>query len=164
MKTEQSVWDDRWLRIAKEVSTWSKDPSTGVGAVAVRNNFELAKGYNGFPAVIPDRAQWLEDRQTKYSLIIHAEMNVINNAARTGTPLDGSTIYVYGLPICDRCLPAVLNAGITRFVIEVPKWREDWEESWSKSKQILSWAAMSQNWALKKEGVWEHGSLRLGSV
>jgi dCMP deaminase len=30
-------WDFKFLGLAREVSTWSKDPSTKVGAVAVRN-------------------------------------------------------------------------------------------------------------------------------
>ena len=47
-------WDNRYLRLAKEVSTWSKDPSTKVGAVAVLNGSVLAQGYNGFPRYILD--------------------------------------------------------------------------------------------------------------
>ena len=35
--------------MAKLISTWSKDPSTQVGTIAVRNRTVIAQGYNGFP-------------------------------------------------------------------------------------------------------------------
>ena len=35
--------------MAKLVASWSKDPSTQVGAIAVRNRNVIAQGYNGFP-------------------------------------------------------------------------------------------------------------------
>jgi deoxycytidylate deaminase len=44
-----SKWDERYLALAKEVSTWSKDPSTQVGAVTVGSKKEvLSQGFNGF--------------------------------------------------------------------------------------------------------------------
>ena len=42
-------WDIRFLEMAKLVASWSKDPSTQVGCVAVRNRNVIAQGYNGFP-------------------------------------------------------------------------------------------------------------------
>ena len=30
-------WDTRFLKLAKEIATWSKDPSTQVGAIAVKD-------------------------------------------------------------------------------------------------------------------------------
>ena len=39
-------WDKRFLEMAKLVASWSKDPSTQVGAVAVRNRTVIAQGYN----------------------------------------------------------------------------------------------------------------------
>jgi dCMP deaminase len=40
-------WDLRYLNLAKEVSTWSKDPSSKIGAVAVGSKGQvLAQGYN----------------------------------------------------------------------------------------------------------------------
>ena len=41
-------WYGRYLDVAKVVSSWSKDPSTQVGAVAVGTKGQiLAQGYNG---------------------------------------------------------------------------------------------------------------------
>ena len=44
-------WDERYLRLAKEVSTWSKDPSTQVGAVAVLDGSVLDKDIMVFQKV-----------------------------------------------------------------------------------------------------------------
>jgi len=35
MKDISNIWKDRYLNLAKEISTWSKDPSTQVGAKAI---------------------------------------------------------------------------------------------------------------------------------
>ena len=49
-------WDIRYLKLAEEVSSWSKDPSTKIGAIAVGNKGQvLAQGYNGFPRGIIDK-------------------------------------------------------------------------------------------------------------
>ena len=63
-------WDERFLRMAKEVSTWSKDPSTKVGAVGVDINRRIkCTGYNGFPRSIRDDSR-LDDRDSKYASIV----------------------------------------------------------------------------------------------
>ena len=50
---KQKTKDLRFLRLAREVSTWSKDPSTKVGAVIVGDNGQvISQGYNGFPEAL----------------------------------------------------------------------------------------------------------------
>ena len=57
-----SAWDRKFLALAQHISTWSKDPSKQVGAVAVGNNRNiLATGYNGFPKGIMDTEERLND-------------------------------------------------------------------------------------------------------
>ena len=86
-------WGDRYLHLAKEISTWSKDPSTKVGAVVIGDNGEvLSQGFNGFPRGIKDTSPRLKDREKKYKLVVHAEMNAIYNAGLNGVSLKGSTI------------------------------------------------------------------------
>jgi dCMP deaminase len=60
--TKKERWDRRYLQMAKLVSTWSKDPSTQVGAVLV--NYEYQKefvGYNGFPIGVRDTPERYND-------------------------------------------------------------------------------------------------------
>ena len=80
-------WDGRFLDIAREISTWSKDPSRKIGAIAVRDRKILATGYNGFPKGIEDTPTRLNIREVKYQYVVHAEMNCIYNAAENGVSL-----------------------------------------------------------------------------
>ena len=111
-------WDERFMRIAREHALWSKDPSARIGAVAVdpERRYELCHGYNGFPAGTSDRRELYDDRIEKHRRVIHAEMNVVAKAAYLGISLDGATLYVYGLPVCDRCAPVLIQVGIRRVV------------------------------------------------
>lgn len=103
---------------AKEISSWSKDPSTKVGAVIVRpNNTQASEGYNGFPQKLVDKRELYLNRETKYSRIIHAELNAILFAKEA---LDGYTLYTYPLPPCDRCAVIIIQSGITRVVAQRP--------------------------------------------
>jgi dCMP deaminase len=76
-------WDLRFLELTKLVSTWSKDPSTQTGAVIVDSKRHIVSvGYNGFPHRLADTPARLNDRPTKYSMIVHCEMNAVLNAQR----------------------------------------------------------------------------------
>ena len=111
-------WYKRYLKLAKEVATWSKDPSTQVGAVVVGSKGQiLSQGYNGFPRGISDLSKRLNDRDVKLSLIVHAEMNAIYNATYSGVSLDGSTIFIYGLPACSECAKGIIQVGIKKVVV-----------------------------------------------
>ena len=69
-------WDLRYLNLAKQVSEWSKDPSSKIGAVAIGDKGQvLAQGYNGFPRGIDDSDDRYNDRPTKYKYIVDAEMS-----------------------------------------------------------------------------------------
>lgn len=126
-------WDKRFLRIAQEVSSWSKDPSKQIGAVATLDNRIVATGYNGFPSSIDDNADWLEDRSIKNDLIIHAEMNLLMDATRTARSLEGATVYVWGLIVCTNCMKHMIAAGISRVVYvnkyDDPYWNEEWKRT-----------------------------------
>ena len=106
-------WQVRYLNLAKEVSTWSKDPSRKIGAVAVGKNGQvLSQGFNGFPRGILDSNERYNDRETKYKYVVHAEMNCIYNATLNGVSLEGSTLYVWGLPVCSECAKGIIQVGI----------------------------------------------------
>ncbi len=108
-------WDYRFLDVAKEVSGWSKDPGTTVGAVLVRDRRIIATGYNGFPQGISDFVSRYEDRSIKLAYTVHAEVNAILNAAKNGAQTGGATLYTT-FPPCVRCAAEIIQAGITRVV------------------------------------------------
>ena len=64
-------WDIRFLEMAKLVASWSKDPSTQVGAIAVRNRTVIAQGYNGFPRGMGDEPFKYEHKQSNLLMIRH---------------------------------------------------------------------------------------------
>ncbi len=136
-------WDNRYLSLAKEVATWSKDPSTQVGAVTVGTKKEvLSQGFNGFPRGIEDTDERYNHRETKYKFVVHAEMNAIYNATYSGTSLDGATLYIYGLPICSECAKGIIQVGIKKVVIEKSKELDNWNESLRLSREMFSEAGV----------------------
>lgn len=107
-------WDLRLIRLARHVSTWSKDPSTHCGAVITRPDLTVVStGFNGFPIGTPDDLLDYKDRELKLSQVVHAEMNAIVNAR---ADLSGMGMFTwppgYG-PTCDRCAAHVIQSGIT---------------------------------------------------
>jgi dCMP deaminase len=80
------------MELARLVSTWSKDPSTQVGAVITRGKFVVSLGFNGHPKGVADTPERLEIRENKYRTIIHAEINAILTAKQD---LEGCTIYLW---------------------------------------------------------------------
>jgi dCMP deaminase len=122
-------WDLRFLEMAKLVASWSKDPSTQTGAVfTAADNSVISIGYNGFPKRIADTPERLNDRETKYSMIVHCEMNAMMSAGR---PIRGSTLYTWPFISCDRCCVHMIQAGIVRAV--APKCSPEIEERWGAS-------------------------------
>lgn len=134
-----SKWDKRYMEIAQQISTWSKDPSTKVGAVAVDNKGQiLTTGYNGFPRGITDSKERYNNRELKYEIIVHAEMNAIYSATYHGVCLDGGTMYVSGLPCCNKCALGVIQTGIKRVVMDANPNDPRWHESWLLSMDLFN--------------------------
>ena len=144
VESQRDSWDQVFLRLAKEVASWSKDPSTKVGAVAVgpKRNV-LAQGYNGFPRGIFDYAERYNDKPTKYMYVVHAEMNVIYNATYNGVSLDGASLYVYGLPPCSECAKGIIQVGIKEIITETQGIPKKWEDSWHFSKSMFDEAGVT---------------------
>ena len=134
-------WDRRFLDMANEVRSWSKDPSTQVGSVIVQDKRIVSTGYNGFPPGIADDER-LHNRETKYTLTVHAEMNAILNAAKSGVKLEGSTIYVSGLCVCHSCAKAIVASGIKRVVATEPATLARWKYSLSIAKNMFKEAGV----------------------
>lgn len=138
MSKDTVKWDHRYMEMAKQVAAWSKDPSSKIGAVAVDNKGKiLTTGYNGFPRGIEDSESRYNDRALKYEIIVHAEMNAIFNATYNGVSLDGSTMYVYGLPCCNKCALGIIQTGVNRVVMDGNPDDERWKDSWELTKTLF---------------------------
>jgi dCMP deaminase len=116
--------DDYFLKIAAVVAERSTCRRHHVGAVAVRNKHILTTGYNGAPAGVPDCLELgcLRDENhipsgTRHEICraVHAEQNVIIQAAQHGVNLEGATVYCTHTP-CILCAKMLANARIRRFV------------------------------------------------
>jgi len=110
MKTISDKWQARFMALAKEVSTWSKDPSSQVGAVIVRPDRTIASvGFNGFPRGVEDYHERIVNRDTKLLYTIHAEMNAILSAKE---PLTGYSLFVWPFQPCAHCAASIIQSGI----------------------------------------------------
>lgn len=141
-------WDNRFLELAALISTWSKDPSTQVGAVVVDNKQRIiSTGFNGFARGILDSEERYNDRETKYKIILHAEDNALLFAQKD---LEGCTIYTYPFPPCSKCAPKIIQCGVKRVVAPVipdhlvGRWGEDCAYAAS-----LFWEAKVDYWLYK---------------
>jgi len=132
-----SKWDIRFLSTAKHISEWSKDPSTQVGAVAVRDRRILATGYNGFPQGVADLGDRLLDRQKKLLHTVHAEANIVAQAARNGVCLEHSTMYVWPFIPCNSCCSLLIQAGFTRVVVPNTPIPDRWADSFAATKGMF---------------------------
>lgn len=134
-------WDHRFLRLASEVASWSKDTSTKVGAVIVRPDHTVASlGFNGFPRGIDDTPERLSDRDVRLALTVHAEINAILSSH---VPVRGCTLYAT-LPCCDRCAAQIIQAGISRVISlpASPAQSARWGESFERARFMLSEAGV----------------------
>lgn len=136
-------WDKRFLELAKLVGSWSKDPSTQVGAVIVdEDNRIVSTGYNGFPRGIKDCEKKLVDREQKYAIIVHAEMNALAFANKS---VKGCTLYTWPFEPCSRCAGMIIQSGIKR-VVSVINNDKRWEKNFVVSRQLFQEAGIIMEW------------------
>lgn len=123
----KSSWDELFMETAKLWARRSKDPSTKVGAVIVKDYHIISTGYNGMPYVDPEvvndknndevypweRSDNPED--SKYSYVVHAELNAILSAKSSKESLEGATLYST-LCCCNECAKAIIQSKISRVV------------------------------------------------
>ncbi|MBX4181761.1 hypothetical protein KW807_02760 [Candidatus Parcubacteria bacterium] len=127
-----------FLGMAQYCSTASKDPSTKTGAVIVApNGSVVGTGYNGFPQGMSDADENWNNREEKYSRVVHCEVNALIFAARA-IP-EGSTLYTYPFMSCDRCIVQMLQAGIKRFVAPTAtkEQNERWGAAFARTREYI---------------------------
>lgn len=113
----QHKWQKRWLRLAHEVASWSKD-QVQVGAVIFdQNRNPRGFGYNGIPRGLDDTRPDRLQKPLKNWYFEHAERNVIYACSRNGISCDGCTIAVTHWP-CTDCTRAIIQSGITQVIVD----------------------------------------------
>lgn len=112
-------WDLRYLRLAKHVALWSKDPSTKCGAIIVRDDHTLASlGFNGFHRHMEDKPEWLDNREEKYPRILHSEWNSIQNTKEYD--FSKYSVYAWPMPPCNACTASLIQKKLRRCVCLKP--------------------------------------------
>lgn len=136
-------WIARFINLAAEVGSWSKDPSSQVGAVIIRPDRSVASvGFNGLPRAVSDDPARLADRDQKLLYTVHAELNAIL-AARE--PLHGCSIVVFPFQPCAACAAAIIQAGISEVIC--PRSAESrWEESFKAARTMFHEAGTVVRW------------------
>lgn len=128
-------WHTRMLAMAELTASYSKDPSTKVGAViADHNSRVVSQGFNGFPRGVADDPAVLADRDEKLRRTIHAEINAVLFAQRS---VAGCTIYVTHPP-CSRCAAVLIQAGIFRVVHADRPLRPEWAADVASARQMFA--------------------------
>ena len=112
-------WDRLFMRLVYEYASKSKDPSSKIGAVVVRDRRPILFGYNGFPEGVQDTCERLCNREIKYMLVEHAERNALDMATRLGISAMGGTLYTQVLP-CSGCAKGIIQAKIKEVVLHTP--------------------------------------------
>ena len=135
MNSRADKWDMHFMRMAREASRMSKDPSSKVGALVVKDRRVMGTGYNGFPPGIADNDR-LHDRDEKYQLVVHAEMNAVLQAGRD---CNGAVLYMFGFesPPCRNCTKHLITAGIVRVVSCGKPVPERWQEETNAAGHTL---------------------------
>jgi dCMP deaminase len=124
-KHKRPSWDEYFLEVAGLVSKRSTCLRRCVGAVLVRDKKILATGYNGAPSgvrhcidigCLREKLKVPSGQRHELCRGLHAEQNVLLQAALHGISTKGSDLYVTNQP-CAICAKMLINAGIREIVI-----------------------------------------------
>jgi dCMP deaminase len=137
---EKLKWNTYFMTMVYLIAMKSKDQKSHLGAVIVGPDREVrSTGYNGLPRGCNDNLSERQERPEKYFWFEHAERNAIYNAARTGIPLKGCTMFTNGVP-CTDCARGIIQVGIKRVIVH-KEWVENtpphWENHAKRSKVML---------------------------
>lgn len=126
IKDQRPSWDEYFISIAELVSKRSTCLRRKVGAILVKDRRILATGYNGTPTKITHcwetgclRVKLNIPSGERHELCrgLHAEQNVLLQAALYGISLKDSVLYCTNQP-CLICAKMLINAGIQEIVMK----------------------------------------------
>ncbi|KPK98363.1 MAG: cytidine deaminase [Omnitrophica WOR_2 bacterium SM23_72] len=122
---QRPSWDEYFLEVAHLVAKRATCLRRRVGAVLVKDKRILATGYNGAPSglkhcieigCLRDKLKIPSGERHELCRGIHAEQNVLVQAALHGIGVRGSTLYATNQP-CVICAKMLINAGIRQIVV-----------------------------------------------
>ena len=117
-------WDEYFLEVAYLVSKRATCIRRSVGAVLVKDKKILATGYNGAPSglkhcidigCLREKLKVPSGQRHELCRGLHAEQNVILQAALYGVSTKGSVLYITNQP-CLICAKMLINAGIKEII------------------------------------------------
>ena len=107
-------WAGRFINLAIEIASWSKDDSTKIGCVIVNDKgHPVSFGYNGLPMGIDDNIAERDERPEKYFWYEHAERNAMY---LTTNSLQNCSIFITHAP-CADCARGMIQSGIKNVII-----------------------------------------------
>lgn len=116
-KHKRPDWNTYYMQLAMLIAQWSTCLRHHIGAVAVKNKRILTTGYNGAPSGCKDcyelgclrnKLKIPSGERHEICRAIHAEENIIIQAAITGVEIWGATIYCTHSP-CGICARKLAN-------------------------------------------------------
>jgi dCMP deaminase len=117
---DRPTWDNVYMTIAETVATRSTCLRRKVGAVLVKDKHLIATGYNGAPSgllhcektgCVREALKVPSGERHELCRAVHAEQNIIIQAAIHGNDPRGADLYVTCTP-CSICAKMLVNAGI----------------------------------------------------
>ncbi len=123
---ERPAWAEYFMAITRLVAKRSTCLRRSVGAILIKEKRILATGYNGAPAGVKhcEEVGCLRENSsipsgTRHELCrgLHAEQNVIIQAAYHGISIRDATLYCTNKP-CVICSKMIINAGIKKIYYE----------------------------------------------
>lgn len=121
-------WPQYFMRITRLVAERSTCVRRKVGAIAVKDKRILATGYNGAPRHMRDcletgciREELGIPSGQRHELCrgLHAEQNVLVQAAVHGISIEGAIIYCTHQP-CLICAKLLINCGVSAVYFDSP--------------------------------------------
>ncbi len=124
-------WDEYFMNLAEVVKSRADCLRRRVGSIIVKDLRIMATGYNGTPHNIPDcskggclrckkrdNGELRSGEREESCVCIHAEQNVIIQAAYLGLSSRGGILYSTTNP-CSSCAKMLINAGIVKVVCKM---------------------------------------------
>jgi len=115
-------WNQYFMEMAELAAKRASCLRRKVGAVLVKNKKVLATGYNGAPKDIThcevtgclrEKLEVPSGERHEICRGVHAEQNLVAQAACHGVKTEGSTVYCTHQP-CIICTKILINAGVEK--------------------------------------------------